>query len=96
VNAATTYYVSGYYEKSVDGATVTERKYYMAGTTTIAIRTIVGETDTLNWLLSDHLGSTSVTADESGVYYSELRYTAYGEVRYSDNTTPTQWWIIPS
>jgi RHS repeat-associated protein len=89
VNAVTTYYVGGYYEKSVDGETVTERKYYMAGSTTIAMRTIVGETDTLNWLLSDHLGSTSVTADESGVYYSELRYTAYGEVRYSDNSTPT-------
>jgi RHS repeat-associated protein len=88
-NAVTTYYVGGYYEMSVDGETVTERKYYTAGSTTIAMRTIVGETDTLNWLLSDHLGSTSVTADESGVYYSELRYSSYGEVRYSDNTTPT-------
>jgi hypothetical protein len=51
VNAVTTYYVGGYYEQSVDGAVVTERKYYMAGSTTIAMRTSVGETDTLNWLL---------------------------------------------
>jgi RHS repeat-associated protein len=47
------------------------------------------EEGTLYWLLGDHLGSTSITAGANGTLYSELRYTAYGEVRYSDDTTPT-------
>jgi len=37
----------------------------------------------------DHLGSTAITADANGVKYSELRYRAYGETRYTDGTTPT-------
>jgi len=37
---------------------------------------------TLSYLLSDHLGSTSLTTDANGAKTSELRYTAWGEVRY--------------
>ena len=43
----------------------------------------------LNWLLSDHLGSTSITANADGSFSSEIRYSAFGEVRYSNGTTPT-------
>ncbi len=46
---------------------------------------------TLYFLLSDHLGSTSLTADASGNVISELRYTAWGEVRYNSGVTPTQY-----
>lgn len=35
----------------------------------------------LTWVLSDHLGSASVTADEGGTKLNETRYTAFGEVR---------------
>ncbi len=45
----------------------------------------------LYFLLSDHLGSTSLTTDASGNVISELRYTAWGQVRYSSGTTPTQY-----
>jgi RHS repeat-associated protein len=34
-------------------------------------------------LLTDHLGSTSLTTDSSGASVSELRYTPFGEIRYS-------------
>ncbi len=40
---------------------------------------------TLTWLLSDHLGGTSVMADASGNLVGSLRYTAFGEVRYSQS-----------
>ncbi len=36
---------------------------------------------TLKWTLTDHLGSTNVTANEDGSWNSELRYTAFGETR---------------
>jgi len=38
---------------------------------------------TLTYLLSDHLGSTSLTSDSNGNKVSEIRYTAWGEVRYT-------------
>jgi hypothetical protein len=43
----------------VDGETVTVQKYYSSGSAQIALRTIQGESDTLQWLLSDHLDSIS-------------------------------------
>ena len=46
---------------------------------------------TLNFLLGDHLGSTSLTTDATGVVVSELRYTPWGEVRYNAGTTPTDY-----
>ena len=46
---------------------------------------------TLSYLLSDHLGSTSITTNSSGVLVSELRYKPWGETRYSSGTTPTNY-----
>ncbi len=46
---------------------------------------------TLNFLLGDHLGSTSLTTDASGNVISELRYKAWGEVRYASGTAPTKY-----
>lgn len=45
------------------------------------------ENGTLTWLISDHLGSTSVTADASGNLVSSLGYTAFGEVRAAGGST---------
>ncbi|MBI5840376.1 MAG: RHS repeat-associated core domain-containing protein [Chloroflexi bacterium] len=45
----------------------------------------------LYFLLSDHSGSTSLTTNASGNVISELRYTAWGEVRYNSGVTPTQY-----
>jgi len=43
----------------------------------------------LNFLLGDHLGSTSVTTDSNGNWTAELRYRPWGEIRYTSGTTPT-------
>ena len=43
----------------------------------------------LYFALGDQVGSTNVVVDASGTKVSELRYTAWGEVRSSTGTTPT-------
>ncbi|MBV6397142.1 MAG: hypothetical protein HFACDABA_02747 [Anaerolineales bacterium] len=37
---------------------------------------------TLNYLLSDHLGSSSVTTDENGIQTAQAMYKTFGETRY--------------
>ena len=44
---------------------------------------------TVYYLLGDHLGSTSVTANSSGSKAAELRYHPWGGTRFSSGTTPT-------
>jgi RHS repeat-associated protein len=44
----------------------------------------------VSYLLGDHLGSTSITMNTSGVKTGELRYKAFGETRYTSGTTPTK------
>jgi RHS repeat-associated protein len=64
------------------------KKYYYAAGQRVAMRT--GTTNSvLNYLLGDHLGSTSLTVNTSGVETAELRYYPWGGVRYTSNTTPT-------
>jgi RHS repeat-associated protein len=62
-------------------------KYYYAGSQRIAMRT----NGTLQYLLSDHLGSTSLTTDAAGNKVSEVRYKAWGEVRYATDGVPTKY-----
>lgn len=83
----TTYYPSSNYEKRVEGATETVLKYYFAGSVRIAMR----ENGVITWLLSDHLGSTSVTADGAGTLLTSLKYTAYGEIRTGSSLTDYQY-----
>ena len=69
-------------------------KYYFAGGARVAMRKyIVPETNTLTYLLSDHLGSTSIVTDDTGTLVTETRYKAWGEVRYAtpDETLPTRY-----
>ena len=44
---------------------------------------------TLSFLLADHLGSTTITANSSGALAAELRYKGWGENRLTSGTTPT-------
>ena len=83
VGTTTTYFVGGHYE--LTGAEST--KYYFAGSTRIAMR----KGNTLYYLLGDHLGSTSIVTDASGNKVSEMRYKAWGEVRYNWGVTPTDY-----
>jgi RHS repeat-associated protein len=83
VGTTTTYFVGTHYEVA-DGIVT---NYYHAGTQRIAMRT----NGTLNFLLGDHLGSTSLTTDANGQIISELRYTAWGEIRYTSGSIPTKY-----
>jgi RHS repeat-associated protein len=78
-----TYYIGSYYEWKSGGGT----SYYYAGAIRIAMRTGAG----LEFLLGDHLGSTSLTVNSAGGNPRELRYYPWGEVRYTSGTTPTDY-----
>jgi RHS repeat-associated protein len=85
------------------GAAMVTRLYYSAGGQRIAVRVSNDATPANNglfYLLTDHLGSTSITvcgntggcgAIAQGALVSELRYKPWGETRPSGNTgiTPT-------
>ena len=83
VGGVTTTYIGDYFEWT--GLASTRKQYYYAGGTRVAER----KGTTLYWLLSDHLGSTSITATSSGSKTAELRYKAWGETRYTYGTTQT-------
>jgi RHS repeat-associated protein len=44
----------------------------------------------LSYVLTDHLGSSTVTLDDGGGIDGELRYGAYGETRASSGSMPTE------
>ena len=73
-------YVGSWYELS--GSTT--RKYYAFAGMRVAMRDNAG----YYFLLTDHLGSTPVTATSAGAKSAELRYKAGGN-RYTYGTTPT-------
>jgi len=80
IDEVTTRFVGNYYE--VTDSTVT--KYYYAGGSRIAMRKYtIPQNMEVEYFLGDHLGSTSITTDSGGDKVSEMRYTAWGEVRYS-------------
>jgi hypothetical protein len=70
INEVVTYYVGRHYHKTVDGVDVTVKKYYSIGMSQIAVRTD-GE---LNWILTDHLSSASVSASVVRVCCAKFRY----------------------
>jgi hypothetical protein len=75
-----TYYPSRQYVDIFQGSVETVQKYYTAGSQTIAEVTVTGSQSTLNWILSDQVGSTSVTANADGTFNSEIRYSAFGKI----------------
>jgi len=73
----------------------TDRWYYAAGGTRVAERekrwvsATTSSSNTLYFLLGDHLGSTAITASSTGAFVAEVRYKPWGENRYNNGTTPT-------
>jgi RHS repeat-associated protein len=64
--------------------------YYYAGAQMIAMRVLTGTTgNTLYYLHSDHLGSTSLTTDINGAVVARQWYHPYGSVRASSGALPT-------
>ena len=66
------------------------KSYYYHGSTRVAVHDGNGTGTTgLSWLFADHLGSTSLTTNDSGTKTAEVRYKAWGEDRYTSGTIPT-------
>ena len=66
----------------------TWRKYYFAGSQRVAMHTCAGTSCTSpTFFLGDHLGSTSLGVDIQGARTSEIRYKAWGELRYAWTAT---------
>ena len=86
LNGTTTYYVGNHFEWT--GSTSTMVKYYYAGSQRVAMRQ---GSSTVYYLLGDHLGSTSITANSNGTLYTEPRYHPWGDTRYTSGTTPTSY-----
>ena len=80
VGSTATYYVGNWYE--VTNGAVT--KYYYFGAQRVAMRNANGVT----YLHGDHLGSTSVT---SGAQVSQQTYYAFGSVRTTSGSLPTDY-----
>jgi RHS repeat-associated protein len=59
--------------------------YYYAGSVRVAMR----QGERVTYLLTDHLGSTQVTADEQGSELGRYLYTAWGETRQVSGETAT-------
>jgi RHS repeat-associated protein len=79
----TTVYINQYYEKNVTTGNITT-SYYL-GSKLIAQR----QGSTLNYVLQDSLGSTSVIADSSGTSAGTIQYFPFGSVRFSTGTIST-------
>ncbi|NJN93666.1 MAG: RHS repeat-associated core domain-containing protein [Anaerolineales bacterium] len=60
-------------------------KYYTFGASRVAMR----QGNVVYYLHGDHLGSTSLTTNQSGVLVSQARYLPYGEERWTDKASPT-------
>ena len=87
MGGVTTAYVGDYYEQKYGLAT----KYYYLWGRRIAMRRLGMIVGTEWWLLTDHLGSTSVSYDTLFDYAVTQRYDAWGGVRYSSDTMPTDY-----
>jgi len=74
LNGVTTSYIGNHFGWT--GSTSQMVKYYYAGSQRVAMRQ--GNPGTAYYLLGDHLGSTSVTADSAGGKVAELRYPPWG------------------
>jgi RHS repeat-associated protein len=81
-----TYFVGNYYENTSGVAT----KYYYAGSQRIALRKMNGN-NILKFLIGDHLGSTSIVVNASGVVINQTQYKAWGETRYTSGTEQTKY-----
>jgi RHS repeat-associated protein len=63
--------------------------YYYAGSVRIAEREASQYVNRVYYLFSDHLGSTNVVSDENGIMVALMLYKAWGETRFTSNTSPT-------
>jgi RHS repeat-associated protein len=80
-----TYYPNSAYQVKTDGTHTNTRKYYSFSGSVVAM----SENGNVTWLLQDQVSSTTVTANADGSLASEVRYSAFGEIRARTGTTVT-------
>jgi RHS repeat-associated protein len=86
IGVDTILFVGAHYEIK-NGSEIT--KYYLAGATRVAMRKYtIPQNMTLEYTLSDQLGSASLTTDANGAKISEIRYKAWGEIRATWTNAP--------
>jgi RHS repeat-associated protein len=78
-------YPSSSYQVKTDGTHTNTRKYYSFSGAVVAM----SENGAVTWLLQDQVNSTTITANADGSLASEVRYSAFGEIRASTGTTVT-------
>ena len=83
VGGTTTVYIGSYFEWT--GSSSTMKRYYEAGGSRMGMR----QGSTLYWLVSDHLGSTSVTVNASGGLYGMAAGTKPAAALEQCGKTPT-------
>jgi RHS repeat-associated protein len=84
-NPVTTAFIGNHTEWDVSSSSLT--RYYYAESTRVAMR----KNNTVYYLLSDYLGSTSLTTDENGQNPVKQLYLPWGEVRYSSGSLQTKY-----
>src|SRR5579883_2165347 len=84
-----TIYFDGYTETVLSGGTTTTTKYYNLNGQRIAVR--VGSGSTLDYLVSDPLGSNSIALNDTGQVIAVQHYSPYGTVDYSWGNMPTSY-----
>ncbi len=79
-NGVSTVYINRYYEKNLTASE--ETKHYFLGAKEVAFK----KGTNLYYLLTDHLGSTSVITDSAGNHMDAATYYPFGSRRASDVT----------
>lgn len=89
---ATTLYLNGpvQSEKVVAGSTTTWNDYIAVEGQLVAIHFKTGSTETMRYLVNDHLGSSSVMTDASGTVVERDSYDAWGRRRNADFSADSQ------
>ncbi len=89
VDGETILFVGAHYEVKNPQSLGEVTKYYFAGASRIAMRKYtIPVSMSVEYMIGDHLGSTSMTTDATGVKISEMRYKAWGETRYTWTDAP--------
>jgi RHS repeat-associated protein len=70
---------------------VVTRYYFHALSKTGASRVAMDREGVVQYLATDHLGSTSLVLDDQGSVVAESRHYPYGEERWSSGTVPTDY-----
>lgn len=97
--SATTIYVGGILEKVTAGGTTDYRHMIRAGNSTVIVSRKSSGTNTVNYVTSDHLGSSSAVTNSSGAVLVNSSFDAFGFRRgsnWSGSPSAGDWTAIAS